>query len=84
MEYDNTNTGVLFRNETSTEENKQPYMTGKLNVEGKEHSIAGWMKVSKASGKKYLSLKVQEPRVQEVPAKNNDSTNTTADTDIPF
>ena len=83
MEYDNTNTGVLFRNETANEENKQPYMTGKLNVEGKELQIAGWMKQSKA-GKKFLSLKVQEPRVQEVSAKNNDSTNTTADTDIPF
>ena len=81
MEYDNTNTGVLFRNETSNEENKQPYMTGKLNVEGKELQIAGWMKESKA-GKKFLSLKVQEPRTQEVKAANNSSTSTTDD--IPF
>ena len=81
MEYDNTNTGVLFRNETANEENKQPYMTGKLNVEGKELQIAGWMKESKA-GKKFLSLKVQEPRTQEVKAANNSSTSTTDD--IPF
>ena len=83
MEYDNTNTGVLFRNETANEENKQPYMTGKLNVEGKELSIAGWMKESK-SGKKFLSLKVQEPRVKEVPAVNNATTSTTADAEMPF
>ena len=83
MEYDNTNTGVLFRNETSNEENKQPYMTGKLNVEGKEFQIAGWMKESQA-GKKFLSLRVQEPRVKEVPAVNNATTNTTADAEIPF
>mgnify|MGYP003626623658 FL=1 len=84
MEYDNTNTGVLFRNETANEENKQPYMTGNLNVDGKELSIAGWMKVSKTSGKKFLSLKVQEPRVKEVPAVNNATTNTTADAEMPF
>ena len=83
MEYDNNNQGVLFRNETATEENKQPYMSGKCEVNGKEMQIAAWMRESK-NGKKFLSLKFQEPRVQEVPAKNNDSTNTTADTDIPF
>ena len=78
MEYDNTNTGVLFRNETSTPENKQPYMTGKLNVEGKDLQLAGWMKESK-SGKKFLSLKVQEPRAREVVEDSN-----TSITDIPF
>ena len=81
MEYDNTNTGVLFRNETANEENKQPYMTGKLNVEGKELQIAGWMRESKG-GKKFLSLKVQEPQPKEVKAVNNSSTSTTDD--IPF
>ena len=78
MEYDNTNTGVLFRNETSTPENKQPYMTGKLNVEGKDLQLAGWMKESK-NGKKFLSLKVQEPRTREVVEDSN-----TSITDIPF
>ena len=81
MEYDNTNTGVLFRNETANEENKQPYMTGKLNVEGKDLQIAGWMQESK-NGKKFLSLKVQEPQPQEVKAVNNSTTSTTDD--IPF
>ena len=83
MEYDNNNQGVLFRNETATEENKQPYMTGKCEVNGKEMQIAGWMRERK-NGKKFLSLKFQEPRNQEVPAKNNASTNTTADAEIPF
>ena len=78
MEYDNTNRGVLFRNETSTPENKQPYMTGKLNVEGKDLQLAGWMKESK-NGKKFLSLKVQEPRTREVVEDSN-----TSITDIPF
>ena len=81
MEYDNTNRGVLFRNESANDENKQPYMTGKLNVNGKDLQIAGWMQESKG-GKKFLSLKVQEPQPQEVKAINNSSTSTTDD--IPF
>ena len=76
MEYDNNNTGVLFRNETSTPENKQPYMTGKCEVNGKEMQVAGWMKESKA-GKKFLSLKFQEPQAKEVVASNDNSTSTT-------
>ena len=82
MEYDNTNTGVLFRNETSTPENKQPYMTGKLNVGGKDFQLAGWMKESKG-GKKFLSLKIQEPRVEATAVADGSNSNTTA-TDIPF
>ncbi len=79
MEYDNTNTGVLFRNETANEENKQPYMTGKINVEGKDMQLAGWMKESK-TGKKFLSLRVQEPRVQDSSASDNVSTTS----EVPF
>ena len=79
--YDNTNRGVLFRNESANEENKQPYMTGKLNVSGKDLQVAAWMQESKG-GKKFLSLKVQEPQPQEVKAVNNSSTSTLDD--IPF
>ena len=79
--YDNTNRGVLFRNESANEENKQPYMTGKLNVSGKDLQVAAWMQESKG-GKKFLSLKVQEPQPQEVKAVNNSSTSTMDD--IPF
>ena len=79
MEYDNTNTGVLFINETASEQNKQPQMTGKLNVDGKDFQIAGWRKESK-SGKKFLSLKIQEPRTDKVTI--SDSNTDTAG--IPF
>ena len=81
MEYDNNNTGVLFRNETATPENKQPYMTGKCEVNGKEMQLAGWMKESKA-GKKFLSLKFQEPQTKEAVASSDCSTSTTGD--VPF
>ena len=81
MEYDNNNTGVLFRNETSTPENKQPYMTGKCEVNGKDMQVAGWMKESK-NGNKFLSLRFQEPQVKQVSATNDSSTSSTGD--IPF
>ena len=81
MEYDNNNTGVLFRNETATPENKQPYMTGKCEVNGKDMQVAGWMKESKA-GKKFLSLRFQEPQAKEVVASNDSSISTTGD--VPF
>ena len=52
MEYDNNNQGVLFRNETATEENKQPYMSGKCEVNGKEMQIAACIRES-MNGKKF-------------------------------
>ena len=79
MEYDNTNTGLLFINENASEQNKQPQMTGKLNVDGKDFQIAGWRKESK-SGKKFLSLKIQEPRTDQV-AISDSNTDTAG---IPF
>lgn len=59
MEYDNTNSGVLFKNESDNE--KAPNYKGKINVNGKDFEIAAWVRESKA-GTKFLSLKVQEPR----------------------
>ena len=66
MDYDNTNTGVLFKNESDNE--KAPNYKGKINVNGQELEIAAWVRQSKA-GKKFLSLKVQEPRPKQEPKK---------------
>jgi uncharacterized protein (DUF736 family) len=52
------NFGSLFINDNKENEN-QPDYTGKVNVEGTEHRIAGWKKTSKA-GNTYLSLKVSD------------------------
>ncbi len=61
MNYDNTNTGVLFKNEK--EHDKQPDYTGKINVEGVEKRLAGWIKDT-AKGK-ILSLKVDDFREKQ-------------------
>ena len=59
-QFDNTNTGVLFKNDQANND-KRPAYKGKINVDGREYEIAGWKKVGK-SGVAFLSLKVQQPR----------------------
>jgi len=58
MSYDNTNTGAIFKNEKTKE--TQPDYKGKLNVQGKDFDVSGWIRTSK-DGKSFLSLKIQEP-----------------------
>ena len=82
MEYDDTNRGAMWRNETASPENKQPFMSGKLNVQGKEYDIAGWRVEPKDGKKARLDLRIQPPKSQEVSAVANNSTSTTDD--IPF
>jgi hypothetical protein len=57
MEYDNTNSGVLFKNEKATTD-KHPQYTGKINIEGKDYRLACWIKEGKKG--KFMSLKVSE------------------------
>ncbi len=61
MEYDNTNKGVLFKNQEKGEGDKKPDYTGKLNVNGKDYRLAGWLRESK-SGTKFLSIAISEPK----------------------
>lgn len=56
MTYDNTNTGVLFKNEKQSE--KQPDYRGKIDIGGKEYNLAGWVRKSQRTGESFLSLKI--------------------------
>jgi uncharacterized protein (DUF736 family) len=56
--YDNTNKGALFTNDQKGNE-KAPNYKGKLNVNGKEYEIAGWVRQGKSGS--FLSLTVSEP-----------------------
>ena len=58
-DYDNTNSGALFKNNTKEEGDNRPDMTWLVNVDGKEWRLSAWSNLSKA-GMKYLSLKVSE------------------------
>ena len=57
-EYDNTDRGVLYRNENKTSENHPDY-SGSVNVSGTDFWLSGWLKESKKDGKKFFSLSVR-------------------------
>jgi len=74
-DYDNTNSGALFTNNTKEEGDNRPNMTGLVNVEGKDYRISAWSNTSQ-KGMKYLSLKIQE--------KQDESSQSTPSGDVPF
>ena len=80
MDYDNTNSGVLFKNETDNE--KAPMYKGKINVDGKEYELAAWLREAKSGKGKFLSLKVQEPRQKAEQKKT--ATFDDIESDVPF
>ena len=79
MDYDNTNSGVLFKNESDNE--KAPMYKGKINVDGKEYELAAWLREAKSGKGKFLSLKVQEPYKKAEPKK---ATFDDIESDVPF
>jgi uncharacterized protein (DUF736 family) len=56
-DYDNTNSGALFKNERKETE-KHPDYTGQLNVNGVDHWVSAWIKKSK-TGKTFMSLSIK-------------------------
>lgn len=62
MAYDDTNRGVLFKNDKKGNE-KAPDYTGKLNVDGKEMRLAAWLREG-AKGK-FMSISVSEFQKKE-------------------
>ena len=61
-DYDNTNSGALFRNDRKTND-RQPTHTGTLNVEGKEYWISAWVKEGKKG--KFFSLDLSPKEEQD-------------------
>ena len=57
-EFDNTNCGVLFRNNRKDRENDPDYR-GELNVGGTEYWINAWLRTSKSGTTKFLSISVR-------------------------
>ena len=82
MDYDNTNTGALFRNDAKDpNDDRDRDYNGTLDVEGTEYWLSGWVRTSK-NGKKYLSLSVK-PK-QEKPAASKASRADEFDDSVPF
>lgn len=84
-EYDNTNRGVLFRNERKKPGEKFPDYQGNINFNGVECQLAAWVKEfkpgHKKAGQKFLSLSVTPPSKEE---KAQPPKSTGLDDDIPF
>lgn len=85
-QFDNTNSGALFRNERATSD-KHPTHTGKINVDGRDYYLNAWVKEGKKG--KFFSLSVKpmdaQPgghpdRFRELPKRGGGDLND----DIPF
>jgi len=68
-DYDNTDSGALFRNDKRGNE-KAPDYTGDIyDASGKKRRIAAWIKTSQG-GKTYMQLKVEDVWQNNQPAKD--------------
>jgi hypothetical protein len=80
MAYDNTNSGVLFKNDRKEKES-QPDFTGKINVGGTEYQLAAWVKEGQKG--KFYSLRVSEKN-QQTTQKPQQTQQPDFDDSIPF
>ena len=71
-DYDNTNSGALFKNNRKEQGSNQPDMTGVLDVEGTDFRVSAWSNEAKA-GSKYLSLRVTEKQQSDGDVEQKDS-----------
>lgn len=84
MEFDNTDRGVLYRNENKTSDNHPDY-SGSVNVAGADYWLSGWLKESKKDGKKFFSLSVKQKEKQNPHAKPKQEKPMDDDlSDVPF
>jgi len=81
MEYDNTNSGVLFKN-TRKETEKHPDYTGSINIEGTDRWLSAWVKEGKSG--KFFSLSIGKVKEQLPPASAPAPVDESFDDDIPF
>lgn len=93
MAYDNTNSGIMYRNE-NRKTDKHPEFTGSINVDGVDYWLSGWVNEGKQGGKmegkKYFSIKLN-PKEQRAPASSGGGYQTRPssfsddfESDIPF
>lgn len=92
MSYDNTNTGILARNDKG-DNPKRPDYRGSINVGGVDYWISGWIRTgregTKLAGEKYMSLTVQPKDEQQArPVQQSSGTPfddmVDSDPDVPF
>ena len=83
MDYDNSNSGALFKNDKEGNDLRPDYK-GTLNVGGVKYKVSSWIQTAKGSGQKFMSLKVEKdlgPGAKPAPKQQE---TVAADEDIPF
>ena len=73
MTYNNENRGALFRHDKEGND-KRPDYKGKINIEGADYRISGWIRKPKDGGKAYMHL-VAEPMQERLADAPRDSHN---------
>jgi len=76
-DFDNTNSGALFKNEDKTSEKPNwPDYNGSIDADGKQYWLRAWIKKSSKSGKTYMSLSLEpkDEAQKPTPAQNTGST----------
>jgi len=85
-EYDNNNSGALFKNSRKRPDKKDPDYQGQCEIDRKKFWISAWITESKKDGSKFMSLrfKPQEARAAR-PTENQSAPQTESfDDDISF
>ena len=89
-QYDNTNSGLLSRNDRKEQPN-HPDFKGQINVEGVEYWLSGWVKERKDGTGKFFSLSVKPKEAPPAKSASRTATPTPAHSgfddmtdDIPF
>lgn len=84
MAYDNTNKGILSKNDRKTQET-HPDITGSINVDGQDYWLNGWQKKRKDGSGSFYSLSVKPKEQKAAPPQQAPlPTGEFLDDDIPF
>ena len=83
MSYDNTNSGILSRNDRK-EKDSHPDFQGQINVAGIDYWLAGWVKERKDGTGKFFSLSVKPKDAAEHEKKKPVPAFDEVSDDIPF
>jgi len=83
-QYDNTNRGILGRNDRKDPGSSQADFTGNLNVNGQEFWLDAWTQKTKDGSRSFFSIKVKpKDAPKTAPARQQASGPNDAD-DFPF
>lgn len=86
MNYDNTNSGVLFKNDRKQKDSHPDYQ-GQINVNGTDYWLSAWIKASKDGTKRMsLAVKPKEAKDDRRPERGAQAATAPADLDddLPF